>query len=451
MGAINLRNIPFIPEKSIPWIIWSVAGLYYFFEIILRTLPSTMSHNLMHIFQINATDLSVLTSFYYYIAYTAMQIPAGLLIDRYSVKKTLFFACLSCVFGFILFYSTRDIHVAEVGRFVIGFASAFAYVSALKVASVWLSRRHFGLASCIIDSLGMIGAMFADDVLAHLNIVSGINSSIHLLTVIGIFIALLIFFVLKDTPDHKIRNSQHKSLNTYDKTNVWKKLALIAKNPQIWLIGIVGCLFYLPSAVIGDLFGIPYLETVYHLSRSDAPFCMSVFFAGWILLGPVLGAYSDRIGKRCMPITITLFAEMILFAVMLYTPVLTGHLMPEYMLYALFFLMGVAMGTHPLVFALAKENYSNKIAGSVVAFTNTLIMLSGLLITPLAGYLLDVSHHSVGAIGMQNYTPANYTFALSIIPISLMICLIIMRFIRETGALKEEEEQVYDRELANLA
>ncbi|EKD91780.1 MAG: major facilitator family transporter, partial [uncultured bacterium] len=263
MRTLNLRKIPFISESAIPWIIWGIAGLYYFFEVIIRTLPSTMTHTLMSIFQINATSLSVLTSFCYYITYVAMQIPAGLLVDRYSVKKVLFFACLSCVFGFIIFNSTRDYDLAEFGRLVIGFASAFAYVSALKVASVWLSRRHFGLATTIIDSLGMLGAMFADDILSHLNIVSGIQSSFHLLIAIGLFIALLIIFVLKDTPDYKIKNKYEVSLNTNDKTNIFKKLMLIMKNPQIWMIGIVGCFFYLPSAVIGDLFGIPFLEKVY--------------------------------------------------------------------------------------------------------------------------------------------------------------------------------------------
>src|SRR3989338_1191360 len=113
MRTLNLRNIPFISESAIPWIIWSIAGLYYFFEIIIRTLPSTMSHTLMYIFQINATSLSILTSFFYYIAYVSMQIPAGLMVDRYSVKKVLFFACLSCVFGFIVFNTTRNFYFAE--------------------------------------------------------------------------------------------------------------------------------------------------------------------------------------------------------------------------------------------------------------------------------------------------------------------------------------------------
>ncbi|OGT45663.1 MAG: hypothetical protein A3E82_09225 [Gammaproteobacteria bacterium RIFCSPHIGHO2_12_FULL_38_11] len=450
MRTLNLKNIRFIPVAAIPWIIWSIAGLYYFFEIIIRTLPSTMSSSLMHIFQINATSLSVLTSFFYYIAYTVMQIPAGLLVDRYSVKRVLFIACLSCVFGFMIFYSTRNYHLAEFGRLVVGLGSAFAYVSALKVASVWLSRRHFGFATTIMDSLGMLGAMFADDILARINIDDGIQSSINILIVIGLFIAFLIIFVLKDTPESQIKNKNQTRLSTNDKTNIFKKLCLIGKNPQIWLVGIVGCLFYLPSAVIGDLFGIPFLKTVYHLSRESAPLCMSVFFAGWIICGPLFGAYSDKVGKRCKPLVITMLIEAILFSILLYTPLITGHKVPEYLLYILFFFMGVAMGTHPLVFAIAKENYSNKIAGTVVAFTNTLIMLSGLLITPLVGYLLDYSHHSLDKIGVPHYTMANYTFALTLIPIALIICVIIMAFIKETGGLKEETEQKYDQALEML-
>ena len=176
---------------------------------------------------------------------------------------------------------------------------------------------------------------------------------------------------------------------------------------------------------------------------------MSVFFAGWIICGPLFGAYSDKMGKRCKPIVLTMLAEAVLFSIVLYTPMI-GYYVPEYVLFFLFFLMGAALGTHPLLFALAKENYSNKIAGSVVAFTNTLIMLSGLLITPLVGYLLDFNHHSVGKIGVEYYTTTNYTFALSLIPISLLACIILMAFVKETGSLTEDIEQQYDAALAKL-
>ena len=447
MYKIDLHKLPFINRNAIPWIIWSIAALYYFFEIILRMLPGTMATQLMDIFQINATDLGVFTAFYYW-SYTAMQIPAGLIVDRFSIRRILFTACLLCVGGFALVHASNNIHLAEAGRFVIGFGSAFAYVSALKVASIWLPRHHFGLATCIVDSIGMLGAMFTEVVMVRLSINSGYQKSIFVLLITGIVIALIIFFIFKDAPNIKathikLKNKNMRAVSMRDKSNVIDKIALIAKHPQVWLIGLVGCLFYLPSSVVGDVWGIPYLKAVYHLDKTTSSNLLATFFAGWIIMGPFLGAISDKIEKRCVPINITIGVAAILFTILIFTPPVLHQLIPLSMLYIIFFLIGVAMGTHPLVFALAKENFSNKFAGTTVAFTNMLIMLGGLLFQPLVGFLLDYDHHTLFKTGIEHYTAANYTFALSIIPLSLILCLIIMYFVKETGTNLHQQERNY--------
>jgi len=431
---INLHKLPFLNEKSIPWVIWSVAGLFYFFEIMLRMLPGTSTSELMHIFKINATELGVFTAFYYW-SYTIMQIPAGLIVDRFSIRRTLVGACLLCVLGFMTVHATADLQVAELGRFIIGFGSAFAYVSALKVASVWLPANRFGLASCIVDSLGMIGAMFAEIVFVHINITAGYRVTIHSLIITGLIVCGMVYLVLRDGPErkHKSQKERHyEELKHADQTNVFDKLAIIARNPQIWLIGAVGCLFYLPSSVIGDVWGIPYLKTVYHVTQSQASYLMATFFAGWTIVGPFLGAISDKTERRVLPVKLTLWLDLVLFSLVIFLPPLTGFVMPLALMYGVFFFIGVATGTHPLIFALAKENYSNRIAGTVVAFTNTVIMLGGLLFQPLVGFLLDSSHGSLHQLHAV-YTANNFSFALSIIPLSLAACLIIMKFVKETG------------------
>ena len=45
---LDLHKFPFLNEKSIPWIIWSITGLFYFFEIMLRILPGTSTSELIH-------------------------------------------------------------------------------------------------------------------------------------------------------------------------------------------------------------------------------------------------------------------------------------------------------------------------------------------------------------------------------------------------------------------
>ncbi len=429
---VDLKKISFIPLRAIPWIIWSIVGLYYCFEIILRVLPSTMRIDFTQAFQINATQFGIFTSLYY-VSYVFMQIPAGLIVDRFSIRKTLFIACLLCISGLIIVHSTNHIWVAYLGRFVIGFGSAFAYVYTLKVATIWLPKNHFGLATCIADSLGMIGAMFADIVFVKINISMGTQDSIIILVITGMIIAMLIFFVFRDKPDTK-KNRELNKEDTRNVTHIVEKLGRILRNPQIWLIGIVGCLFYLPSSVIGDVWGIPYLKTVYHLTEKEAGYMISAFFFGWVIAGPFLGALSDSIGLRCLPMKLTIFLSALLLSIIIFTPPLTHHLLPTWLMFSFFILIGVSTGTHPLVFALAKENFPNRITGTVVAVINTLTMLGGLVFQPLVGYLLDWSHHSIHALGLvKDYSPSNYTFALSIIPISLIIGFIVMFFIKETG------------------
>jgi MFS family permease len=435
---IDLKKISFIPLHAIPWIIWSIVGLYYFYEITLRVFPSTMRWDFMQGFQINATQFGVFTSIYY-VSYVIMQIPAGLIVDRYSIRKTLFVACLLCMSGFFIIHASHTIGIAYIGRFVVGFGSAFAYVYTLKVATIWLPRRHFGLATCIADSLGMLGAIFADIVFVKINIDSSPHLSIVTLLVTGSIIAMLIFFVFRDKPGSKKTRELNRE-DTRDIAHIIDKIKRILCNPQIWLIGMVGCLFYLPASVIGDVWGLPYLQTVYHLSKKEAGYVLSSFFLGWVLAGPFLGAWSDHIRLRCFPMKLTITMDAVLLCAIIFIPAIFHVLLPTALLFIFFFLIGVSTGTHPLVFAMAKENFPDRIAGTVVAVINTLTMLGGLIFQPLVGYFLDLSHgtlHMVGAI--KDYTSENYTFALSIIPISLVLCLIVMHFIKETGDQIKED------------
>lgn len=429
---VDLRQFSFIPNASIPWIIWSIVGFYYLYEIILRVLPSTMRLELINQFQINAAQFGLFTSFYY-LSYVIMQIPTGLIVDRYSIRKTLLTACLFCILGLFLIHHTDQFLIAGIGRFIIGFGSAFAYVYTLKVATIWLPKKHFGLAICIADSLGMIGAIFADIIFVKVNAVSGISHSANVLLIAGLVIAMLIFFVFRDKPGTKKSRELNKE-DTKDVSHVFDKLGNIFRSKQIWLIGLVGCLFYLPASVVGDVWGIPYLESVYHFNQETAGYLISSLFLGWVLAGPFLGAWSDRIRLRCMPMMLTIAINAMALSLIVVLPII-HILLPLWLLYVLFFIVGASAGTHPLVFALAKENFPDRIAGTVVAVINTLTMLGGLLFQPLIGFILDWSHGTLGAkTAVLQYAPSDFSKAMLVIPVCLILCLFVMSFIRETHA-----------------
>src|SRR5262249_17843452 len=153
--------------------------------------------------------------------------------------------------------------------------------------------------------------------------------------------------------------------------------------PQMWIIGIIGCLLYLPSSVFLDLWGIPYLKSVYKLSPEQAVTISSYTFYGWIISGPIIGLFSDKIKRRRMPLTVTGFFAAVLLSVVFYLPIQNVS-----SLYLIFFAIGFCCGAHPLCFALGKETNPIQISGTSVAVTNMLIMAGGAIFQPVVGKLL---------------------------------------------------------------
>ncbi|WP_434799787.1 hypothetical protein [Coxiella burnetii] len=79
------RDPSFLRGTLIPWIICLLAALFYFYDFFLRVTPSVMIHPLMDQFNVGAPTIGFISAFYYY-AYTPLQIPSGVIMDRYNPR-----------------------------------------------------------------------------------------------------------------------------------------------------------------------------------------------------------------------------------------------------------------------------------------------------------------------------------------------------------------------------
>ncbi len=404
-----------------PWFICGIGMLFYCFNYFLRVSPSVMQQDLMQDLHINAVQFGTLAAFYYW-AYTPMQIPVGLIYDRFGARIVQFGACLIAVLGVLIFILADSYSLACLGRFLIGLGTAFAYIGVLKLASVWLPPNRFATVAGLTTAFGMVSAIISDKFLTQFVQSVGYQNALHITLFIGVALSLFILFFMQNKP--KINIIPTKILNFKELLNA---LNIILLNRQIWLIGIIGCLFYLPASVFLDLWGIPYLRTAYHLSPEKAATAVSWVFVGWIISGPSIGALSDKIKRRRLPLLISAVMSTVLMSIVFYVPGLTLT-----MLYGLFFFIGIFCGAHPLCFALGKENCQHSFSGTAVAVTNTLIMLGGMIFQPLVGFLLDKHTNAIMENGNALYTASDYTYALSVVPLGLTLAIVLTFFIKET-------------------
>ena len=148
---------------------------------------------------------------------------------------------------------------------------------------------------------------------------------------------------------------------------------------------------------------------------------------GWIFSSFATGALSDVLGTRKIPLMIATFGAAATSAFILYVPGI-----PVQALYILLFMLGAFCGPHPLCFTLSKENYTQKISGTAIAFANFVIMMGGFIFQPVVGKILDWTWGGLIENGIRIYTPGNYLIALSIIPAGLLIAGILSLSIKET-------------------
>jgi len=397
------------------WLVCGLGALFYCYEYLLRIEPSVMMPQLMQQFHVTAESLGVLIAMYY-TAYTPMQLFVGVLTDVFGPRKILTIAISICVIGSFVFGATDSAFVAGAGRLLIGFGSAFAFVGVLKLGTVWLPANRFALFSGIATALGMVGAMVGDVELTLLAHTAGWKQTIF------------IWLVVRDMP---AQTNKPDLKYTFSFSAVLKDLFAIARNPQMWINGLIGCMLYLSLSAFAEVWGIQFLRHVFHLSDDTASRINSMVFFGWLVGAPLVGIISDRLRTRKLPLVFGCLLALVTILIILLVPTLTPHA-----LYVLFFLFGLFASSEIVCFAIGTEYYPKKIAGMAIAFTNMIIMFSGMVLQPLVGKLLDMRWQGVMAHGIRVYSASDYRYALMVLPIGMGLGFVLSLFLKESYGRK---------------
>jgi MFS family permease len=415
---------------SIGWLVCMLGAIFYCYEYLLRIEPSVMIPELMREFNITAANLGLIAAVYYF-AYTPMQIVVGILIDRFGARLILTCAVAACTLGSFLFSASESIYMIGLGRFLVGFGSAFAFVGVLKLAAEWLPKHHFALFAGFTVSLAMVGAMVGDVELTLLIHQIGWKSTLYIGTGMGVVLIPMIWILVRDTPRWRESNVGKTS---FRKTFIG--LGQIVKNPQMWFSGIIGCAFYLSLSVFAELWGIPFLRNVYGLSASKAAFACSMVFAGWLIGAPINGWLSDKNRTRKLPLVVGGSLSAVLIIIIIFKPI---NISIE-LLDILLFLFGLFSSVQIVCFAISKENNPTHVAATAVAFTNFLIMTGALVFQPLIGELLDISWFGQMQNGLRVYSTTDYQYALLILPISILVGVFLSFVLRETYTKEDWDE-----------
>lgn len=419
----NKKTIKPQSDRSKAWLVLGCAGLFYCYQFIIRVSPNIMTEELMQAFSIDAGSLSLIAAFYYY-AYAGMQIPLGLIMDRFGPRRMLSLAGLTCGFSCFLFAHATGSDLASFARFMMGIGAACGFLGTLKLGTIWFKPRQFGNVISFTMIAGTIGAGLGGAPLEYLVKVAGWRLSLQLIGVAGVLIGVVIHVFVPNSPPSSDQDiaSQHR-----EKNNFFPGLRLVVTNPQVWLISSFSMLMYAPLVIVGDLWGVAFIQNVFGISETIAATVITAMFVGVAIGSPLFTMFSDRISKRRLPMIIGGTLNLFLFAALL---LFDG--IPLEFLYVFFFFAGLFLTAKCLCWASICETIPLKVSGVAIGFSNMMVMMSGVIGHPLVGWLLDYNWDGAIINGVPIYTANNYRLAFLMLPLCLGLALVLSYFIRET-------------------
>ncbi|MDP3371297.1 MAG: MFS transporter [Candidatus Paracaedibacteraceae bacterium] len=416
-------------ESLYACIVMLCAWSFYLYEYILRVSPGVLEKFLMQDYAITATTVGVISSAYYW-AYTPLQLPCGVIVDHLGARRVIMFSLILCVLGCFFFSQSDSVATSIMGRVLMGMGSACAYISCAKIGAEWFNSDRFALIAGIGMFMGTVGGSL-NAVTSMLVDVFEWRGAMMILGALGVGIFFLALMVMSDSPElanAKKDSRQLQSTKGHTQDSLLDGLKIATSNPQNWLIGIYGCVMYLPLCAFAELWGVPYLKLLYGIDSTIASSaCVSVFIG--MGLGSILGAWiSNKIQSRTRVMGLAALGTLACFAVVFYVPGLSFTTMR-----VVLFLGGLLSGGQTLYFVSVKENMPLRYAATAIGFTNAFVMSSAILFQPLLGYLLDLTWDGVKGIdGVPVYSIENYKVAFSAVMVAFLVGWIVMLFVRDT-------------------
>ncbi|MCP0913722.1 MULTISPECIES: MFS transporter [Legionella] len=412
------RRFDLVKTTLLPWIICFAASLFLFYEFIQGNMFASIADNIMRDFHIQADKMTYLSSIYY-LANVIFLFIAGILLDRFSTKKTIVIAMLLCILSTFLLAYAHSFYLALFCRFVTGIGSAFCFLGPIRIASRWFPPNRMALVTGVVVTIAMTGGMLAQYPLTKLVLELGWRDSLIRVGWLGVALLLFMMYWIKDKP-------QEEALATAKKLDVLTTAKMAYLNLQTFRAALYTSLMNMPIAVLGAMIGSLYLMQRLGVSKEDAALVNSMLFLGAIVGGPAIGWFSDKLGLRVLPMKLGVLASLLTLLGIMYLPVSLT------MMGFLFFLLGFFTAAQVISYALVAESSPAAMTAMAVSMISLLTQGGYILYQNLfsAVLLWHGDMHMVAGTPVYSFTA--YQTAALIMPLGLGIALFALFKLKET-------------------
>ncbi|MFJ2862761.1 nitrate/nitrite transporter [Kitasatospora sp. NPDC087314] len=298
---------PAVPTPSPPggraaWLAWSIGVSVYILAVIHRTSLGVAGLDAADRFGIGASALSTF-SILQVLVYAAMQIPVGLLVDRFGPRRVLLFGVVLLSAGQLAFAFSSSFAPALASRAVLGCGDAMTFISVLRIAARWFPAARNPFVAQLTGLAGMGGNLVTTVVLAQALHHEGWTPTFTAIALLGVAVFALVALFLKEAPAAPAARPPEQPSAARPK--VGRQVRACWREPGTRLGLWVHFTTQFPGNAFGLLWGLPYLVEAQGMSRAEAGGLLTLLVLSNMAFGFLFGRVLSVSARARMPIVLT--------------------------------------------------------------------------------------------------------------------------------------------------
>ncbi len=356
------------------WLIFWVLAGSYFFVMFHRFCTAVMAGDLSADLGLDPASLGFLSSMYL-LGYASVQIPVGIMSDRWGARKTISLFLLLASFGAFAFGKAASFESAVLARWLVGAGVGCVYVPALRLMGCWFGKDSFVFMTGMLLAVGNLGALCSTWPLAVLKGIWGWRAAMEVVGLITLGLVVLVWFLVKDQPDDEVNVENppvdagklaEPSASETVEVAAPQGLRVMLRSKRFWAVTLYFFTFETTIISFQGLWAGPFLKRVYQMPDTSVGYALT-----WLALGLMLGAIvsgmaaGKSVQRRHTVLTAGMFGYLLCWVPLVFaTSTMQGYLIP------LFACMGFCAGFFSISFGIARECFSASMAGTALGVYN---------------------------------------------------------------------------------
>ncbi|MDX3656118.1 MFS transporter [Streptomyces sp. ID05-26A] len=411
------------------WLIWTTAVFVYFAALFHRTTLGVAGLEASERFGLGPAQLGVFTVLQIGV-YALMQIPTGLLVDRYGPRRVLTVAALLMGTGQVLFAIADSYGLGLAARAVLGMGDAMTFISVIRLVATHFPPRQYSLVVAVTAAIGGVGNLVATVPLTLMLGSIGWTWAFLIAGGVTALYSVVAFLRVRDVPEGFVAPKPE----VVPFRRIWPKVR------QAWSVPGTRLGFWAhfstmsTPAVIGLLWGYPYLVQAQGMSPRAASSTLGLLVIGAIVASPIIGGLFSRNPEWRMPISVGFLAFAFTgWGVLLLWP--GGHV-PGPVIAVVFLVLTVGGPISGVAFALARDYNPSHRQSTASGLVNVGGFLAVTMTALGVGVLLDLVEGL-----LEPATAFRVAFSFCVLVLALGSWRMLVWWRRARAAVFEAEER----------